>query len=85
MPIRLLPYITGVWPSSGGVNMPVIINGVNFFGITGVRFNGVAAEFTVNNITQITTKVPAGATTGLITVSQSCSSFTSPSQFTVTP
>jgi large repetitive protein len=33
-----------------------------------VKFNGVDAVFTVNSDTKITTSVPAGATSGKITV-----------------
>jgi len=48
--------------------MPVTILGNNLTGATSVTFNGVPAEFTVNSSTAISTRVPAGATTGKVAV-----------------
>ena len=52
----------------GKVGTPVIILGTNLTGATSVTFNGTAATFTVASSTEITTTVPAGATTGFVTV-----------------
>jgi uncharacterized repeat protein (TIGR03803 family) len=55
-------------PGFGKVGAPVTILGTNLKGTTGVSFNGTAASFTVVSASQITTSIPAGATTGKIRV-----------------
>ncbi len=62
------PSITSFSPSTGPVGTPVTINGSGFTGATAVMFNGTAATFTVSSDTQITATVPAGATSGSISV-----------------
>ena len=53
--------------SDGGQS--VTITGVAFTGATAVRFNGLAAaSFTVNSNTSITAVVPAGVSSGIVTV-----------------
>lgn len=64
-----LPTITSFSPSIGLAGTTVVITGTNLTGANAVKFNGLTATFTVNSATQITTTVPAGATTGPITVS----------------
>jgi hypothetical protein len=66
--LPLPPFISSFTPTSGPVGTSVTIFGSNFFEVTGVRFGGVPATFTVNSPTQITATVPAGATTGPISV-----------------
>lgn len=64
-----VPHITGLNPTSGAIGSSVSINGSGFFSVSAVRFNGVGAGFTVNGAgTQINATVPAGATTGKVTV-----------------
>ena len=55
-------------PASGKVGSAVRILGTNLSGATGVGFNGTAAAFTVLSPTEISTNVPAGATTGSVRV-----------------
>jgi uncharacterized repeat protein (TIGR03803 family) len=55
-------------PTAAKVGAPVIILGNNLAGSTAVSFNGTAASFTVVSNSEITAKVPAGATTGTISV-----------------
>jgi uncharacterized repeat protein (TIGR03803 family) len=55
-------------PTAGKVASAVKILGTNLTGATAVAFNGKPATFTVVSATEITTKVPAGATTGKVTV-----------------
>jgi uncharacterized repeat protein (TIGR03803 family) len=55
-------------PPSGPVGTPVTLTGSNFTPVTAVAFNGIAATFTIDTPTQITTTVPAGASSGPITV-----------------
>ena len=77
------PAITSFAPTFGGVGAGVTITGTNFTGATAVSFGGRVATFTVNNSGTVTTTVPAGATTGPITVTTLDGTATSAS-FTVT-
>src|SRR5207237_487698 len=77
------PTITGFTPASGPVGTGVTISGSNFTGTTGVAFNGASATFTVNSATSIQATVPAGATTGTISVTTPGGTATSPGSFTV--
>jgi cytochrome c peroxidase len=71
-------------PIFGPVGTGVTITG--FTGATAVSFNGVAATFTVDPSGTITTTVPAGATTGPITVTTPGSGpLVTTTRFTVTP
>jgi uncharacterized repeat protein (TIGR03803 family)/YD repeat-containing protein len=81
------PSITSFSPASAPVGSAVLIKGTNFTGVTGVSFNGILAGFTIYNSsdTEITAIVPAGATTGLITVSTPNGKATSLTPLTVTP
>jgi hypothetical protein len=64
----LVPTISSFSPDTGATSTAVTINGTNFINPSAVRFNGVAATFTVNSTTQIVANVPNGATSGPITV-----------------
>jgi uncharacterized repeat protein (TIGR01451 family) len=79
------PYISDFSPLYAAVNTTVVINGVHLTNTLAVLFNGTnATEFTPNaSGTQITTRVPAGATSGLITVSTLYGTSNSPTAFTV--
>lgn len=80
------PTISSFNPSSGLVGSTVIITGTNFSSTPAnniVRFNGVAATVTVSSATSLTVTVPAGATTGPITVTVVGLTATSSSSFTV--
>ena len=64
-----------VWARSWKQSLPlaqvgaaVNILGTNLTGATSVTFNGTAAKFTVVSSSEITTTVPAGATTGEVKV-----------------
>ena len=74
-------------PVAGAVGSTVTIQG-NGFSTTPasniVKFNGVAATVTSATATQLTVKVPASATTGLISLTVASSTVTSDSAFTVT-
>jgi subtilisin-like proprotein convertase family protein len=79
------PSIASFSPIVGNVGTNVIINGSDLTGITGVSFNGVpASSFLPISSTQISAVVPAGATTGLITLTKGgCSPAVSVTNFTV--
>src|SRR5207249_2805284 len=62
------PRITDFSPVIGQPGTLVVINGVNFSGITAVLFNGTNASFTITAATQIQAKVPVGATNGPISL-----------------
>src|SRR5262249_46892146 len=78
------PTITSFAPASGSAGAGVTINGTNFTGATAVSFGGKVATFTVSNSGTVTTTVPAGATTGPITVTTLDGTATSAASFTVT-
>ena len=70
-------------PPSGLVGDPVVITGTGFLGSTSVTFNGVSAAFTVDSAVQISTTVPASATTVPISVTNPAGTATSATDFTV--
>jgi len=79
----LAAKITGLSPGTGATGTAVTITGTNFINPSAVRFNGVAAGFTVNSTTQIVATVPAGASSGPVTVTTADGVATSPAPFTV--
>lgn len=82
-----LPVIEEFSPLNGlpGKSVPVVINGANFTPVTSVKFNGVTSPFTRTADTQISTTIPANATTGKITVTGSNGTGTSELDFIVGP
>ena len=79
------PTITTFTPTSGPVGTVVTITGTNFTGATQVRFGGISAvTFNVDSPTQITATVPAGAVTGVVSVTTPGGTANSASNFTVT-
>src|SRR5262245_49183483 len=79
-----VPTISSFQPTSGIVGTSVVVTGTNLTGATALSFNGTAATFTVNSSTQITTSVPAGATTGKLAATTPGGNATSSGNFTVT-
>jgi uncharacterized repeat protein (TIGR03803 family) len=65
--VGLGPFVE-TQPASGAVGAAVNILGTSLTGATSVTFNGTAAKFTVVSSSEITTAVPAGATTGAVKV-----------------
>lgn len=83
-----VPTITGFTPSSGTAGTSVTITGTNFSTTTAgneVSFNGVPSVSTASTATSITVTVPAGATTGPISVTVLGNTGTSTSDFTIIP
>jgi len=78
------PTITKVKPAKGKVGKKVTIKGTNLSSALSVKFHGVTAIFTADTATEITTKVPMGATTGHVTVTTAGGTATSVKKFKVT-
>ena len=74
---------SGFLPSSGTPGTSVVISGGDFSLTTAVYFNGISASFIIDNSSQITATVPAGATTGFIELQGPCGVVSGPGQFTV--
>ena len=78
----LSPLVKTV-PVRGSVGASVIILGNNLTGSTSVTFNDVEAEFTVESESYIKATVPAGATTGVVSVVTPSGTLNSNPQFVV--
>jgi uncharacterized repeat protein (TIGR03803 family) len=70
-------------PAAGREGQSVIILGNGLTGSTSVRFNGVAAAFTVESDMYIKATVPGGATTGVVSVVTPAGTLNSNPQFVV--
>ncbi len=81
----LVPIVTGFSPFGGKAGDPVVITGLNFTTATNVAFNGVTASGFVTSDTQISATVPAGATTGPISVINPAGTNTTGSNFIIGP
>ena len=80
------PVITGFTPASGVRGTTVTINGGNFTNLLSVQFNGVAATYTPpTSTTVLYATVPAGATSGLISVKNNSGTGNSPAMFYLQP
>jgi uncharacterized repeat protein (TIGR03803 family) len=79
----LSPLVQTV-PNAGKVGKQIIILGNNLTGTSSVKFNGVEAAFTVESDTYIQATVPAGASTGKVSVVTSSGTLNSNPQFIVT-
>jgi uncharacterized repeat protein (TIGR03803 family) len=78
------PFVTPL-QKSANAGATVTIQGNNLTGATEVLFNGIAAVFTVISSTEIKAIVPAGATSGLVTVVTPSGTLKSIVIFYVTP
>jgi uncharacterized repeat protein (TIGR03803 family) len=81
---NLPPFVKTV-QSMGPVGSSVEILGQGFNSSTTVAFNGRPAEVNLQSATSLCTKVPAGATTGFVTVTTSSGTLSSNKKFIVTP
>ena len=80
------PTLTYFTPDLGAAGASVTLTGSGFIGATKVAFNGAdAATFAVVGPTQITATVPAGATSGPVTVTTPGGTAASVASFTVVP
>ncbi|HEY8937254.1 MAG TPA: IPT/TIG domain-containing protein [Cyclobacteriaceae bacterium] len=82
-----VPTITALSQDSGSVGLTIFISGNNFSAIADaniVKFNGTQATVTAATTTSLSVTVPAGATTGKVTVQVNKAIATSPNDFTIT-
>lgn len=77
------PTLAGFSPASGDTGTTVTLAGTNLGFITNVTFNGTSATFTINSFTNITATVPAGATSGPLTVAGLGGNATSAASYSV--
>ncbi|WP_233636034.1 FG-GAP-like repeat-containing protein [Hymenobacter setariae] len=80
------PTISALTPATGPVGSTATVSGTNLTDVVGVYFNGLAAtSFVLNGSgTALDATVPAGATTGLVTVvTDEAGTATSPTPFTI--
>jgi uncharacterized repeat protein (TIGR03803 family) len=82
--LGLNPFVETV-TNFGKVDAKIILLGTDLTGTSAVSFNGTSATFTADSATEITTTVPAGATTGTITVTTPGGALASNLPFRVTP
>jgi uncharacterized repeat protein (TIGR03803 family) len=82
--LGLEPFVSLV-RGSGKVGQSAVILGQGFTGTTGVFFNGTSASFIVESDTEIEATVPAGSTTGSVTVATPGGTLTSGTIFRVEP
>jgi len=78
-----LPAIVNFVPNSGTAGTKVTLHGSHFIGTTQISFNGTSATFRMLNTGNIRTTVPAGATTGPISVTNPGGTTQSQQSFTV--
>jgi hypothetical protein len=79
----LPPTLTGFTPSNGPVGTSVTLIGENLSDATGVALNGAPASFTVTSDTEINAVVPAGASTGPLSVTTGGGATSTSTAFTV--
>jgi len=80
----LLPFVS-LLPNWGNVGTSRGVLGQGFTGTTSVSFNGTSASFTVVSDTFLKTTVPAGATTGAVSVTTPGGTLSSKVPFSVVP
>jgi len=77
------PTILRLTPSAGAVGSLMNIYGDSFVGASKVTFNGTSAVFAVLNVHTIRAAVPAGSTSGFVTVTNGGGTTISTQSFTV--
>jgi hypothetical protein len=82
--VGLGPFVDTL-PTIGEVGDGVRILGTDLIGATSVCFGGKPAEFKVVSPTEIVTRVPAGATSGFVTVTTPSGTLKSNTRFHIRP
>ncbi|MFN8155666.1 MAG: IPT/TIG domain-containing protein [Bacteroidia bacterium] len=79
-----IPIVTSVTPSNGPVGTSIVVKGSRFTGTTQVQIgSGSTTTFTLSGDTMITMLVPAGATTGIVKLTNLCGTNSAGPTFTV--
>jgi len=78
------PTVSRFAPTAGPVGTTVTVTGTGFAGVSRVVFNGRAASFRLVSSTRLTSVVPAGATSGRISVTTRSGRGASTASFSVT-
>ena len=81
---KILPKVSALTPPTGLTATPVTITGSGLNGATAVKFGLTSASFTVVSQNEITTAVPAGASSGKVSVTTPAGTGLSPADFGVT-
>ncbi len=76
--------VTSLSPTSGRPGSTVTVTGTGFSGTSSVKFTGATATAKVSSSTKLSVVVPAGASTGPVTVSSGGSTGLAAGNFTVT-
>jgi len=78
------PMVSGVYPSTGTAGQKVILWGNYLLGANSVTFNGTpASDVTVTSVQSVSAIVPAGATSGPVTITTGNGTYTTTTDFTV--
>ena len=80
-----LVQVSSFSPAGGAPGTEVTVNGQNFVGVDDVQLNGQSTAFTVISSRKLTFIVPAGATTGKISVLAGVDNVSSAKEFVVAP
>lgn len=81
----ILPVFNSFSPKSGLIGSTVIIEGSDLADVATVKFNGIAATFSIASATSIKATVPANATSGIISLISGAGSVSSTKNFTIMP
>jgi hypothetical protein len=79
------PMITSLEPASGYAESVVVINGNGFAAVEEVAFDGLPTEVLYAGTSSLRVRVPIGAQTGLVTVTNYLGTGVSPVDFVVLP
>jgi hypothetical protein len=74
---------TSFSPTSGSPTANITFTGTGFGAVSGVSFNGTPATFTLTNGTTLVAQVPAGATSGQLSITTSCGTIAATGTFTM--
>ncbi len=83
-PAAEIPLISSFTPTSGPVTTNVTISGSHFTSTNAVKFNNMAAQFSLVSDIELRAVVPTNATTGKIAVTNASGTGTSSADFVVT-
>ncbi|HEX2568701.1 MAG TPA: Ig-like domain-containing protein [Polyangia bacterium] len=75
--------LAAMTPTAGPVGTAVDLVGVGFRSVTELELNGAPVPFTADNDNHIVFQVPAGVSSGAVTLTAPCGSIVSPADFSV--